>query len=67
MTKQEIQAILDHFPDPVDTEQLMQELYLKAKLDRAEAAVARDEVVPQEDVMGVIHGSRDLSPILEGR
>jgi hypothetical protein len=37
MTKQEVQAILDRFPEQVDTEQLMAELYLKAKLDRAEA------------------------------
>jgi hypothetical protein len=51
MTKQEIQAILDNFPEQVDTEQLMAELYLKAKLDRAEEAVARGDVVSQEEVV----------------
>jgi len=51
MNKQDVQAILDQFPEQVDTEQLMTELYLKAKLDRAEAAVAREEVVSQEEVI----------------
>jgi hypothetical protein len=51
MNKQEVQAILDQFPEQVDTEQLMTELYLKTKLDRAEAAVAREEVVSQEEVV----------------
>jgi hypothetical protein len=51
MTKKEIQAILDQFPDQVNTEQLMAELYLKAKLDRAEAAVAENEVVPHAEVV----------------
>jgi hypothetical protein len=51
MTKQEVQAILDRFPEQVDTEQLMAELYLKAKLDRAEAAVARGEVLSQAEVV----------------
>jgi hypothetical protein len=51
MTKKEIQAILDQFPDQVDTEQLMTELYLKAKLDRAETAVAKDDVVSHAEVI----------------
>jgi hypothetical protein len=51
MTKQEVQAILDQFPEQVDAEQLMAELYLKAKLDRREAAVAAGEVVSQEEVV----------------
>jgi hypothetical protein len=51
MNKQEVQAILDRFPEQVDTEQLMAELYLKAKLDRAEAAVAQDEVLSQAEAV----------------
>jgi hypothetical protein len=51
MNKQEVLDIIDHLPDPFDPEQLMTELYLKAKLDRAEAAVARVEVVSQEEVV----------------
>ena len=51
MNKQEVQAILDRFPEQVDTEQFMAELYLKAKLDRAEAAVMRGEVLSQTMVV----------------
>jgi predicted transcriptional regulator len=50
MQKQEVLSILDHLPDPLDPEELMHELYLKAKIDRAEAAIARGEVVSQEEV-----------------
>jgi hypothetical protein len=51
MNKQEVLDIIDHLPEQIDPEQLMMELYLKAKLDRAEAAVARDEVVSHEEVV----------------
>ena len=51
MNKQDVQAILDQFPEQVDTEQLITELYLKAKLDRAEAAVEREDVVSQDEVV----------------
>ena len=51
MNKQEVLDIIDHLPDQIDPEQLITELYLKAKLDRAEAAVARGEVVSQEEVV----------------
>ena len=51
MKKQEVLDMLDRFPEDVDPEQLMHELYLKAKLDRAEAAVARGETVPHDEVV----------------
>jgi hypothetical protein len=51
MNKQEVLDIIDHLPEQIDPEQLMTALYLKAKLDRAEAAVARGEVVSQEEVV----------------
>lgn len=51
MNKQEVLELIDRFPEQVDVEQLMTELYLKAKLDRAEAAVARDEVIGHEEVV----------------
>jgi predicted transcriptional regulator len=51
MNKQEVLDIIEHLPEQIDPEQLMSELYLKAKLDRAEAAVARGEVVSQEEVV----------------
>ena len=51
MNKQEVLDIIDHLPEQIDPEQLMTELYLRAKLDRAEVAVARGEVVSQEEVV----------------
>ena len=51
MKKQEVLDLIDHLPEQIDPEQLMTELYLKVKLDRAEAAVARGEVVSQEEVV----------------
>lgn len=51
MNKQEVLDLIDHLPEQIDPEQLMTELYLKAKLDRAEAAVARGEVVSHEEVV----------------
>ena len=51
MNKQEVLDLIDHFPEQIDPEQLMTELYLKAKLDRAEAAVAKGEIASQEEVV----------------
>jgi hypothetical protein len=51
LNKQEVLDLIDHLPKPIDPEQLMTELYLKAKLDRAEAAVTRGEVVSHEEVV----------------
>ena len=51
MNKQEVLDIIDRLPEQIDPEQLMTELYVKAKLDRAEAAVAKGEVVRQEEVV----------------
>jgi len=51
MHKQDVISLLDHLPDPLDPERLMQELYLRAKIDRAEEAVARGETVSQEEAV----------------
>jgi hypothetical protein len=50
MNKQEVLDIIDHLPEQIDPEPLMTELYVKAKLDCAEAAVAHGEVVSHEVV-----------------
>ncbi len=50
MKKQEVLALLDHFPDEVDTDELMHRLYLKEKLRRAEEAIAAGDVVSSEEV-----------------
>jgi hypothetical protein len=52
MQKQEVISLLDHLPDPLDPEQLMHEIYLKAKIERAEDAIARGEVLSHEEVVG---------------
>ncbi len=51
MNKQEVLEMIDQLPEPIDPEQLMTELYLKAKLDRAEEAIANGEIVSQEEVV----------------
>jgi hypothetical protein len=51
MHKQDVIALLEHLPDPLDPEELMHELYLKAKIDRAEEAIARGEIVNQDEVV----------------
>ena len=51
MHKQDVLTLLEHLPDPLDPEQLMHELYLKAKIDRAEEAIARGEVMGHEEVV----------------
>ena len=50
MKKQDVFALLDELPDEFDSEALMERLYLKAKLDRAEAAIANGELIDDEDV-----------------
>ncbi|MCX7429178.1 MAG: hypothetical protein NTW96_26570 [Planctomycetia bacterium] len=49
--KQEMLDMLERLPDEIDPEQLMHDLYLRAKLEDAEAAVAKGSVVAHEDVV----------------
>lgn len=51
MNKQEVLDIIDRLPEQIDPKQLMGELYLKAKLDHAEAAVAQGNIVSQGEVV----------------
>ena len=51
MKKQELLDILDHLPDQIDPEQLMHELYLRAKLERAEVAVANGDVFSHDEAV----------------
>jgi len=51
MKKQEVLEMLERLPDQIDPEQLMHELYLKAKLERAEAAISEGDVVTQEEAV----------------
>lgn len=51
MKKQEVLNMLDQLPEDIDPEQLIHELYVRAKLERAEAAVQRGEVVSHDEVV----------------
>lgn len=52
MKKQEVLELLEQFPDDnVDTEELMRGLYLKSKLEDAEDAVERGDVVSHDEVV----------------
>jgi len=51
MNKREVLELVDRLPDQIDLEQLMHELYLKAKLERAEAAVTAGDVIGHEEVV----------------
>jgi hypothetical protein len=51
MKKKEVLELLNQFPDEVNTEQLIHGLYLKAKLDQAEAAVEKGDVLSHEEVV----------------
>jgi hypothetical protein len=52
MKKQDVVELLDNFPEDVDAEKLIEVLYLKAKLETAEAALDRADVLTQEQVVG---------------
>lgn len=51
MTKQDVLDLIEPLEEEVDPETLMDRLYLRAKLERAEAAVAGGDVVSQDDVV----------------
>jgi hypothetical protein len=51
MKKKEVLELLDQFPDEVNAEQLIHGLYLKAKLDQAEAAVESGDLLSHEEVV----------------
>lgn len=51
MKKHEVVELLNQFPEDVDTEKLIETLYLRAKLDHAEEALARGESLAHEDLV----------------
>lgn len=48
--KREVQDLLDRMPDEIDAEQLIYTLYLKQKLERAEADIAEGRLTPHAEV-----------------
>ncbi len=51
MKKQEVLKLLERYADEVDSEDLIFSLYLKAKLERAEAAVKSGDVLSHQEVV----------------
>jgi predicted transcriptional regulator len=51
MNKQELLQIIEQLPERFDPELLIRQLYLKAKLERAEDAVERGDVVSHDEVV----------------
>ena len=51
MRKRDLLAIVEQLPEDFDPERLMHELYLRAKLERAEEAIQRGDVVSHEEVV----------------
>jgi hypothetical protein len=52
MKKQEVLELLDQFPsEDLDSDHLMHELYLRIKLERAEAAVDAGQLISHEEAV----------------
>ena len=51
MNKHELLAMLERLPDEFEPERLIDELYVRAKIERAEEAIARGDVVSHEEVV----------------
>ena len=57
--KQDVLDLVNQLPDEIDTEKLIDELYVRAKLEKAERAVADGRVLSQEEV---VRRSRQWQP-----
>ena len=51
MKKQELLDMVESLPDQFDPERLMHDLYVRAKLERAERAVERGEIISHDEVV----------------
>ena len=51
MKKNDVLALLREMPDDIDTDDLMYRLYLRQKLEAAEAAAETGDVIPHDAVI----------------
>ena len=51
MKKSDILALLHEMPDDIDTDDLMYRLYLRQKIEVAEAAAEAGDVIPHDEVV----------------
>ena len=52
MKKQDVLELLRDMPDDIDTDELMYRLYLKQKIEAAEAAAHAGDLLPHAEVVG---------------
>ena len=50
MQKEKVRQIVEAFPEDVDVDTLMEELYLLQKIETAERELANGEGIPDEEV-----------------
>ena len=51
MKKNDVLALLREMPDDIDTDDLMYRLYLRQKIEVAEAAAETGDMIPHEEVV----------------
>lgn len=51
MKKQDVLTLLHEMPDDIDPDDLMYRLYLRQKIEAAEAAVETGDLLPHEEVV----------------
>lgn len=51
MKKHDVLALLREMPDDIDTDDLMYRLYLRQKLEAAEAATETGDIIPHDEVV----------------
>ncbi len=51
MKKNDVLELLQEMPDDIDADELMYRLYLKQKLESAEAAAAAGDIIPHDEVV----------------
>ena len=51
MKKHDVLALLREMPDDIDTDDLMYRLYLRQKLEAAEAAAETGDIIPHDEAV----------------
>ena len=51
MKKNDVLALLREMPEDIDTDDLMYRLYLRQKLEAAEAAAETGDIIPHDEVV----------------
>jgi hypothetical protein len=54
MKKADVIEMLRDLPDELDPEEIIYRIYLKSKIDRAEAEVAAGNVIPHDEVFRIL-------------